>query len=103
MQQCNLAMFKTFSRQPAQKQYGYLNGDEQILLLYVIITDFVISLIFTTFGLINPRNLTSFTRPFLAGRRVRELGTRLMSTVKTYLCVTAEECVSLGDLWGDAF
>ena len=31
LRQCNLATFKTFCEQPAQKTYGYSNGDEPIL------------------------------------------------------------------------
>ena len=40
--------------------------------MLVIITDLIISLVFATFWVISLRNLTSFTRPFLAGRSTWE-------------------------------
>ena len=63
-------MFKIFYGKPAQKKYRYSNGDEQNLLCYII-SDFAILLVFTSFGVISPKNSTLFTRPFLAGRRTQ--------------------------------
>ena len=51
LRQCNLAMIKIFCSQPAQKRYGYLYADGEILpLWYVIITDLAIPLVITPFG-----------------------------------------------------
>ena len=71
LQQCNLAMFKTFCGQPAQKRYECSNGDEQIL--QKVHNNYrSLNLIgHYPFWVISPGNLTLFTRPFLAGRRVR--------------------------------
>ena len=71
LRQCNLASIKIFCSQPAQKRYGCSNGDEQILRKVRNNYRSRNLIGHYPFWVISPRNLTSFTRPFLAGRRAR--------------------------------
>ena len=65
---------KTFYAKPAQKGMDTqveLKNFTVVRQVLHIITDLTISLVLTTFGGISPRNLTSFIRPFLAGRHTQ--------------------------------
>ena len=69
LRQCNLATIKIFCGQPAQKRYRCSNGDEQILRKVRNNYRSRNLIGHYPFWVISPRNSTSFTRPFLAGRR----------------------------------
>ena len=71
LRQCNLATIKIFCGQPAQKRYGCSNGNEQILRKVRNNYRSRNLIGHYPFWVISPRNSTSFTRPFLAGRRAR--------------------------------
>ena len=75
LRQCNLATVKTFCGQLAQKRYGCSNGDEQN---FTVVRNVLRNncrsrnlIGHYLFWVTSPRISTLFTRPFLAGRRVR--------------------------------